>query len=47
MKIRPLYDRIVIKRIEERETKREKKPNERDVGPGYTSRMGPGSCTVT
>jgi peroxiredoxin len=30
------------RRIEEREMKREKQPNEKDVGPGYTSRMGPG-----
>jgi peroxiredoxin len=30
-----------IKR-EERETMREKRPNEKDTGPGYNSRMGPG-----
>ncbi len=30
------------RRIDEREKVREKKPNEKDSGPGYTSRMGPG-----
>ncbi len=30
------------RRIEEREMKREKKPDEKDRGPGYNSRMGPG-----
>ena len=30
------------RKIEERETKREKKPDEKDRGPGYNSRMGPG-----
>ena len=37
-----LDDRGRARRLEERERNRPKKPNERDSGPGYSSRMGPG-----
>jgi mono/diheme cytochrome c family protein len=37
-----LDDRGRARRLEERERKRAKKPNEKDRGPGYSSRMGPG-----
>jgi hypothetical protein len=37
-----LDDRGRARRLEERERQRVKKPGERDRGPGYSSRMGPG-----
>jgi hypothetical protein len=37
-----LDDRGRARRLEERERLRVKKPNEKDRGPGYSSRMGPG-----
>ncbi len=37
-----LDDRGRARRLEERERRRVKKPNEKDRGPGYSSRMGPG-----
>jgi hypothetical protein len=37
-----LDDRGRARRLEERERNRTKKPGERDRGPGYSSRMGPG-----